>query len=367
VTDMLDEEDMLLSGDDYVVLLDNCSKDRSILIPEDDYSNVLPFLETILEEDEIIEEEDDVVDLNLLYNSDLRDDGDDVDSPIIINQIDTVDEVKPGEVVVVESEDSSSELVKNEFASVQRNDDSLNSCSKEAERTGGQFFVDKNTGILFKLGQSRGEPRNVLVLPKCKRDHVLMLSHDDMSHYGVKKTRKMIARNFFWPGWRTEVEAYVKSCRECQQKRRVTVADKIPIKPFVDRPTSSFEVIALDVYGPINPPSSQGHKYVLGIICLQSRWVDCYPMKSLKPVEMLENLMKFFAYAGYPKVIISDNGTNFVAKINKLLYEKFGIELRTSVPFHSEGNSTIERFCGTFRSMLTHPVNSENPRNWHMA
>ena len=59
-------------------------------------------------------------------------------------------------------------------------------------------------------------------------------------------------------------------------------------------------------------------------------------MKSLKPVEMLENLMKFFAYAGYPKVIISDNGTNFVAKINKLLYEKFGLELRTSVPFYSK-------------------------------
>ena len=97
--------------------------------------------------------------------------------------------------------------------------------------------MDKETGILFKLGQTRGEPRNVLVLPKCKRDQVLKLSHDSMSHFGVKKTRKMIARNFFWPGWRTEVEAYVKSCRECQQKRRVTVADKIPIKPFIDRPT----------------------------------------------------------------------------------------------------------------------------------
>ena len=43
VTDMLEDEDMLLSGHDYVVLMENCRKDRSVLIPEDDYSNVLPF------------------------------------------------------------------------------------------------------------------------------------------------------------------------------------------------------------------------------------------------------------------------------------------------------------------------------------
>ena len=111
VTDMLDDEDMLLSGHDYVVLIDNCRKDRSILIPEDDYSNVLPFLETILEEDEIAEEEDDVVDLNLLYNSELRDD---VDSSVIINQIDLLEEVKQDEVVV-DLENIRSEHDKNEF------------------------------------------------------------------------------------------------------------------------------------------------------------------------------------------------------------------------------------------------------------
>src|SRR5437868_11671069 len=79
---------------------------------------------------------------------------------------------------------------------------------------------------------------------------------------------------------------------------------------------------------------------------------------------MLENLIKFFAYAGYTKVIISDNGTNFASKLNKLLYEKIGIEMRTSTPYHSEGNATIERFWGTFKSMLTHIVNSDRPREW---
>ena len=62
------------------------------------------------------------------------------------------------------------------------------------------FFVDKKTGILFKLGQSRDEPRNVLVLPKSKREQVLRLAHDEMSHFGIKKSRKMIARIFFGQG-----------------------------------------------------------------------------------------------------------------------------------------------------------------------
>jgi hypothetical protein len=82
---------------------------------------------------------------------------------------------------------------------------------------------------------------------------------------------------------------------------------------------------------------------------------------------MFDNLMKFFAYAGYPKVIISDTATNFVSKLNRLLYQKLGIELKTSTPFHSKGNSTIKRYWGTFRSLLTHVVTGSKPREWHKA
>ncbi|MGC2571010.1 MAG: RNase H-like domain-containing protein, partial [Candidatus Nitrosopolaris sp.] len=213
----------------------------------------------------------------------------------------------------------------------------------------------------------KDEARDLLVLPLEKRAQVLKHAHDEMGHFGVKKTGQILGRNFTWPRVKEDITLHVKSCAGCQHKRRVTVFDRVPIKPFSDRPTKSFEVISIDAYGPINPPSSSGHRYVLGIICMQSRWIECYPMKSLKPSEVLDNLMKFFAYAGFCKTLIADNATNFVSKLNKLLYDRLGIELRTSTPYHSEGNATIERYWGTFRSMITHVVNGDKPREWHKA
>ena len=138
VTDKLDDEEMLLSGHDYAVLLDNCRKDRSVLIPEDDYSSVLPFLETILEEDEFVDEDEDVVDLSSLYRTDVNNE---VEQSFIINQVDSIVEVKH-DVVDVNDElvKIQSDQDKSEFASIQRNDETLSNCFKEAEKVGGQFF-----------------------------------------------------------------------------------------------------------------------------------------------------------------------------------------------------------------------------------
>lgn len=59
------------------------------------------------------------------------------------------------------------------------------------------------------------------------------------------------------------VESYTKSCDSCQKRNRITVADSVPIVS-ISRPASSFEVVHIDLMGPISPPSSRGHNYVLG-------------------------------------------------------------------------------------------------------
>src|SRR5271170_7294710 len=78
----------------------------------------------------------------------------------------------------------------------------------------------------------------------------------------------------------------------------VTIYDKVPIQA-VEKPSSCFEVVSMDIYGPITPATSQGHQYVLGLICLQSRWVECYPLKTLKSREICDNLLKFCSLCRY--------------------------------------------------------------------
>ena len=101
----------------------------------------------------------------------------------------------------------------------------------------------------------------------------------------------------------------------------MTVFDRVPLRP-VEKPTTSFEVIAIDICGPFVPSSSRGQQYVLGIICLQSRWVDVFQLKTLKSKEICDAIIKFTTYAGIPKCIISDNAASMTSELTRELYER---------------------------------------------
>lgn len=250
------------------------------------------------------------------------------------------------------------------FLQMQKADESLNSCFERAKSGDSQYILGEGDRLLFKVGGQKKKSK-LLVLPTNKRSDVLRCAHDQMGHFAFKKVYQLVTQNFWWPKIKQDIKSYCDSCIECARKRKLTVWDRVPIKP-VDKPSTSFQVVAIDIFGPIEPPSSRGYKYVLGIVCLQSRWVECYPLKTLQSREICENILKFVSYAGIPSVLISDNAASMVSKLNQELYKLLGIELRNSTPFHSEGNALIERFWGTFRSMLTHTINSGNPRNWDL-
>ncbi len=56
-----------------------------------------------------------------------------------------------------------------------------------------------------------------LVIPKSLRKQVLSVAHDNVAgHLGITKTYYRILRNFFWPGIKSDVARYCRSCHVCQ-------------------------------------------------------------------------------------------------------------------------------------------------------
>ena len=148
-----------------------------------------------------------------------------------------------------------------------------------------------------------------------------------------------------------DTELYVKSCDGCQKRARITVVDSVPIVA-IDRPASSFEVVHTDIMGPITPTSSRGHKYVLGVIDRSTRWVEAIPLRTLTAQESYDALITSFQRIGLPRILVSDNGTNFVSGLAQEVYDRLGIELRTSAPNTPHTNGLIERFWGNLKHML---------------
>lgn len=57
-----------------------------------------------------------------------------------------------------------------------------------------------------------------VVVPSVFRKHVLTITQESSwsGHLGVNKTYKLILRYFFWPGLKSDVAKFCRSCHVCQ-------------------------------------------------------------------------------------------------------------------------------------------------------
>ncbi|GFV52144.1 hypothetical protein TNCV_5070651 [Trichonephila clavipes] len=232
--------------------------------------------------------------------------------------------------------------------------DTLQKAWNFARRNKGGYVIEND--ILYHeelLGVNRIKQ---LVTPEIRKKKILEIAHESMfgAHLGAHKTIQRIKFSFYWPGMVNEIEAYCSSCHGCQLRKVIRSVDKIPITP-VSHPELPFQVVNVDLIGPVDPASSQGHKYILCLMDQHSRWPEAIPLKSL---------LEIFSRTGIPEVIVMDNATNFTASLTQEFLKILGACPRFSTPYHPEGNGLIERWNQTLKNMLHHIIREEG-RSWH--
>ncbi|GFV84363.1 retrovirus-related Pol polyprotein from transposon 412 [Trichonephila clavipes] len=198
-----------------------------------------------------------------------------------------------------------------------------------------------------------------------RKRKILEITHESVigAHLGAHTTIQRIKFSFYWPGMVKEIKAYCSSCHGCQLRKVIRSVDKIPITP-VSRPELPFQVVNVDLIGPVNPVSSQKHKYILCLMDQHSRWPEAIPLKSLTAKSTCEALLEIFSRTGIPEVIVMDNVTNFTASLTQELLKILGASPHFSTPYHSEGNGLVERCNQTLKNML-HYIIREEGRSLH--
>ncbi|GFU24719.1 retrovirus-related Pol polyprotein from transposon opus [Trichonephila clavipes] len=91
---------------------------------------------------------------------------------------------------------------------------------------------------------------------------------------------KILGESIGQLGLKADVKKFCESCKECQLTRSVRIKDRSPITP-VARPELPFQVVNMDLIGPIDPPSSKGHAYTLCLVDQHTRWGEARPVTSL--------------------------------------------------------------------------------------
>ena len=128
-------------------------------------------------------------------------------------------------------------------------------------------------------------------------------------------------------------------------------------------PEHAFYDVSMDICGGQWPRTKRRNKYMLVLVCNLSKWVNIFPLKSLKADEIADALVEYFCQVGVPKILRSDNMPSFRGDLMDALCKKLGIEHRLSVPFHFESHGSVERCQGTIETILRKFV-QDNETDW---
>lgn len=192
-----------------------------------------------------------------------------------------------------------------------------------------------------------------VIVPSVYHEQILNLAHDSTmsGHLGVTKTYNRILKHFFWPGLKASVVEHCQTCHVCQLAGKPNqVVPPAPLQPIhvIGEP---FERLIVDCVGPL-PKSKSGNQYILTIICTNTRYPEAIPLRSLKAKIVVRELVTFCTTFGLPKVIQSDQGSDFMSKVFHQVLEVLSVKHQVSSVYHPESQGALEHFHQTLKSML---------------
>ena len=125
-----------------------------------------------------------------------------------------------------------------------------------------------------------------------------------------------------------------------------------------------FQRVAVDLIGPINPNTEEGHKYILTVIDYATRYPEAVALKGCTCEEVAEGLLSIFSRVVLPQEVLTDQGSQFTADHMKELMKLLEINHLLTTPYHPMSNGLVENFNGTLKQMLR-KLCSEQPKTWN--
>ena len=152
--------------------------------------------------------------------------------------------------------------------------------------------------------------------PKSLRQRVMEVAHAGLlsGHLSYKKTLERVTSNFMWNGCYSDVKRYCWSCDLCQRNISKGYIKRVPLgkMPLISVP---FDTVCVDLVGPIAPSTERGHRYILTLIDMASRYPDAVPLRDIHTETVADALLDMYSRIGIPRRIHSDRGSQFTSEM----------------------------------------------------
>ena len=111
------------------------------------------------------------------------------------------------------------------------------------------------------------------------------------------------------------------------------------------------------------PTSENGNNVLLIIICVHTRFCFLRALADKTAASVAKALFSLFCDFGFPKIIQSDNGSEFVNQLIQLMTREVGIDHRLVTKYHPRANGLAERTVQTACRAI-HKLLEGESRQW---
>lgn len=185
-------------------------------------------------------------------------------------------------------------------------------------------------------------------------------------HKGVTKTYNRLRPHFHWSNMKKDIQKFIQQCRQCQLRKLTRVKTKQPMV-ITDTPGSAFDKVSLDIMGPL-PITRNNNIYILTIQDLLTKYSIAVPLKEATSLTIADAFTKhFICLYGAPKIILTDQGTNFLSSLIRNLTKRFNIKHLKTTAYHPQSNGSLERSHHVLTEYLKLQIEKDNEWDEHIA
>lgn len=227
------------------------------------------------------------------------------------------------------------------------------------------MFIDENKCLRYLTTRTDIEPNARFVVPYNLRKAIIKQTHDSVlgGHYGIGKTVAAIRKTYFWPNMDRDISDYIKACDFCSRfkpRRQPKIGLLQPLEPV----SEPFDTLAVDVAGPFdgNPNSK---RYLVVFIDYYTSWIEAFAVRDTKSTTIANLLIDHvISRHGCPRVLISDQGSNFISEVAQDVYKALNIEKRQTTAYHPQTNGKVEHANGSIKTSLAIYC-AQHSNTWH--
>ena len=197
--------------------------------------------------------------------------------------------------------------------------------------------------------------------PEDARSNLLLEAHLN-GHFGADAiVNELHSQGFHWVNLKLDALNTVAKCPECQ-RFNIGKHGYSPLRRITaDAPGDHWAIDLAD----LNVTTPSGNNYVLVMVDIFSRFCILRAIPDKTALTIAKQLVDVFNLVGWPKVLQSDNGSEFSNELVRLMVQHSGVDHRLVTPWYPRSNGVAEKWVHTMKSVIVKRLQGQK-QDWDL-